>query len=82
MRRSLVLILVCLPLAALHGQVPIGGSSHSTELRTFLRQTYYLTSSLGYTTARDRMYGQIDHVGGGWSACIPGIPKTARREAT
>jgi endonuclease I len=64
MRRSLVLILVCLPFAALHGQDPIGGSLHSTELRTFLRQTYYLTSSLGYTTARDRMYGQIDHVGG------------------
>lgn len=64
LRRPLLLILALLPCAALHAQVPIGGSMRSTELRTFLREAYYPTTSLGYNTARDRMYGQIDNVGG------------------
>lgn len=45
-------------------QTAIGGNLNTTELRTFLRQNYYLTTSLGYNTARDRMYGQIDNVNG------------------
>lgn len=45
-------------------QTPIGGSLSDASLRTFLKDNYYIVTSLGYDTARDRMYGQIDNVGG------------------
>lgn len=62
--------------SAAGAQTAIGGNLNSAELKTFLRQNYYLTTSLGYNTARDRMYGQIDNVNDRVTCVYSGYSKT------
>jgi len=59
-----LLLFLVFGLSAVSAQTPIGGSLADAELRTFLKDNYYIVTSLGYNTARDRMYGNIDPVNG------------------
>jgi endonuclease I len=61
---------------SLSAQTPIGGSLNDTELRAFLKETYYTVNVLGYNTARDRMFGNIDPVGGIITCVYTGFSKT------
>ncbi len=62
-------------------QTPIGGSLSDSELRTYLKDNYYVITSLGYTTARDRMYGQIDNVNGRVTCVYSGYSKIGSTRA-
>jgi endonuclease I len=63
-------------LSAVSAQTPIGGNLADAELRTFLKDNYYIVTSLGYNTARDRMYGNIDPVDGRIVCVYSGYSKT------
>jgi endonuclease I len=63
-------------LSAVYAQTPIGGSLSDAALRTFLKDNYYIVTSLGYNTARDRMYGNIDPVNGRIICVYSGYSKT------
>ncbi len=63
-------------LSAVSAQTPIGGSLSDATLRTFLKDNYYIVTSLGYDTARDRMFGNIDPVNGRIICVYSGYPKT------
>lgn len=76
LRNGVIAILIATGFtASAIAQTAIGGSLHTTELRTFLRQNYYLTTSLGYTNARDKMYGDIDNVAGRVTCVYSGYSK-------
>lgn len=70
-----------LGITALSAQTPIGGSLADASLRTFLRENYYIVTSLGYDTARDRMYGQIDNVNGRVICVYSGYSKNGSTRA-
>ncbi len=78
--RILVLFLLS-GLAGLHAQTSIGGSLSDSALRTFLKDNYYIVTSLSYDTARDRMYGQIDNVNGRVVCVYSGYSKTGGTRA-
>ncbi len=67
--------------ATVSAQTPIGGSLNDTELRVFLKDNYYTVTVLGYNTARDRMFGNIDPVGGVITCVYSGFSKTGTTRA-
>jgi len=62
--------------SGLHAQTTIGGNLSDASLRTFLKDNYYIVTSLGYDTARDRMFGNIDPVNGRIICVYSGYSKT------
>lgn len=77
-----LLLFFVVGISALGAQTPIGGSLADVSLRTFLKDNYYIVTSLGYNTAaRDRMYGQIDNVNGQVSCVYSGYTKDGTTRA-
>ncbi len=71
-----LLLFVLFWIPALSAQTSIGGSLADANLRSFLKENYYIVTNLGYTTARDRMYGQIDNENGRVVCVYSGYSKT------
>jgi endonuclease I len=71
-----LLLFFVLGLSAVSAQTPIGGSLSDASLRTFLKDNYYIVTSMGYDTARDRMFGNIDPVNGRIICVYSGYSKT------
>lgn len=71
-----LLLFFVVGISALGAQTPIGGSLADASLRSFLKDNYYIVTSMGYNTARDRMFGNIDPVNGRIICVYSGYSKT------
>lgn len=74
-------ILSFLFVASVSAQTPIGGTLNDSDLRAYLKENYYTVTVLGYNTARDRMFGNIDPVGGVITCVYSGFSKTGTTRA-